>query len=398
MTRFDPLTETGNCRVRRLSRCFVRCLTLLVATAATACDSPDRSPYLFRDAGRLEEHQAADSGKVGLELVRTWGAAVGSASFSAIGPVAISEGGVLAAYDTRACEIALFDLTSSQFLGRIGRCGEGPGDFSRVSGIGFGGAGTIVVYDGPARRLHFLSATGEELRRIPVGFANEHGGVQALFFLPGDTLIASRSFMGAATLTGAVGPDRKVLARATLDPPSITATSIDFPAVMDKHRGNLQAGYATCVRPGNGQRRVALMNRWAFESVILDAGHLTPVARHVTQLEWGAPRESPEEPGVMMPYGGIPSATCSDEWVMFSQIKLAGEGRDLRPDGGYVEIRDYDGNLIASTSLSPTDSMWFGLPVAARGDRVFFRVNREAPFPQIQEYRLSLGRSLSMNP
>ena len=163
---------------------------------------------------------------------------------------------------------------------------------------------------------------------------------------------------------------------------------------MDEHRGNLQAGYATCVRPGNGPRRIALMNRWAFESLILNAEDLTPVVRHVTQLEWGAPRESPGEPGVLMPYGGIPSATCSDEWVMFSQIKLAGEGRDLRPDGGYVEVRDYDGNLIGSASLSPTDTMWFGLPVAARGDRVFFRVNREAPFPQIQEYSLSLRPNL----
>ena len=356
---------------------------------AIACDGEAGSQFHFRDAGRPAiTEAAADRTALTLEFVRTWGTSVGPESFGSIGAVGVSDAGMLAAYDPRSCAITMFDLQAGNMQRRFGRCGEGPGDLPRVTHLAFAGD-TLLLLDEGAKRLHYLLPTGEGVRRASVSHLSEYGGIQALLPVRGDTVIASRSFSSGTTLGDVPMQDRHLLVKGTVESRRILASGIRSPAVMDNHGGNFHVGYAACLQPSGPTRRLVLMNRWAFEMVVVDASRLDPLAHSVTPLSWGAPKADRLAQGALMPTVAAAGSACGPDWVLISQVRLEGEGRDTEATGGHIEIRGYDGRLRASVSFDRSDSLLFGTPVAGFRDRVFYRANRLAAFPQIVEFRLA---------
>ena len=65
----------------------------------------------------------------------------------------------------------VFD-SSGRITHRIGRRGEGPGEFSRVTGIAFGEADSVFVFDRPLQRVTVYTSDLEFARTFQLGFCS----------------------------------------------------------------------------------------------------------------------------------------------------------------------------------------------------------------------------------
>ena len=81
--------------------------------------------------------------------------------------------GTIAVVDQAAPEIRLF-TPDGRFLRRLGRNGEGPGEFRRIGAL-FTVADTLVAFDPTVRRLTWYSVAGNLLRTAPFQYSPEAG-------------------------------------------------------------------------------------------------------------------------------------------------------------------------------------------------------------------------------
>lgn len=73
--------------------------------------------------------------------------------------VFVDDDGRVYAGDARAAEVRVFSA-EGELVGRIGRPGEGPGEFRHVGGVGRAPDGGIAVLDGQAGRISVFDSTG----------------------------------------------------------------------------------------------------------------------------------------------------------------------------------------------------------------------------------------------
>lgn len=88
------------------------------------------------------------------------------AGFSRIGAVHLTSTGEVIVLDAAALEFRVFDADDGRFLRTIGRPGEGPGEFSDISGTGMLGD-TLWVTDTRSRRITWFGPDGELLSTTP---------------------------------------------------------------------------------------------------------------------------------------------------------------------------------------------------------------------------------------
>jgi len=104
------------------------------------------------------------------------------------GAVRLSDGTVVVA-DGKAFDLRVFDA-SGKFRTRIGRKGEGPGDFQWITAL-LTASDTIVVADARASRLTYFDRTGRVLRTVPVQqlpiipSPDGHGGSRSVIVVRG---------------------------------------------------------------------------------------------------------------------------------------------------------------------------------------------------------------------
>ena len=136
--------------------------------------------------------------------------------FSSIGQAFFLEDGRLVVSDQGVNEIRVFDPDGT-FLNTIGRSGEGPGEFSDVTGLWLTPKGLIGLWDAGNLRISAFRADGELVSagRVRVEEEGEYSAPpEVLFgsFGNGDIALASLEFGGPPDTPGAI-PDRWVLAR-----------------------------------------------------------------------------------------------------------------------------------------------------------------------------------------
>ena len=105
----------------------------------------------------------------------------------------MSNGGILVA-DLQMRDVRLFDSTG-KFVARIGRRGQGPGEFQFPFWVGVGRADTIHVYDyaeGPGSLLQFTS-TGKFVRKAFVTAMEDAAGAQPVKLLSNGSLLLNGS-------------------------------------------------------------------------------------------------------------------------------------------------------------------------------------------------------------
>lgn len=132
-----------------------------------------------------------------------------------IGGVLTSQGTVLIA-DALAKHIILLDQRG-RFLRRIGRSGEGPGEFRSIEWIGICARDSIVVWDRAGAKLTFLGADGSAARQVRApfnpGIANRtvtitcsRTGSYALLSLPREPRVVEGQIVRGLSLITVVGP------------------------------------------------------------------------------------------------------------------------------------------------------------------------------------------------
>ena len=99
--------------------------------------------------------------EVDLERAVRIGAAEGEEAytFGRVSGVYVAPDGRIFVGDAQAREVRIFS-TEGEFVGRLGRTGEGPGEFRHVDGIGAAPGGGIAVLDGVLSRVSVFDGDG----------------------------------------------------------------------------------------------------------------------------------------------------------------------------------------------------------------------------------------------
>jgi len=158
-------------------RPFARCLGF--AFALTGCDGGggEATAYLVRDSAGIqvaENHRPAwEEGaewSVGSEPILRLGVVDGDPAFQfddVVGLARMEDGTVVVA-DGGSQEIRFFD-SSGHILAITGGVGEGPGEFSGLSGLGKGLTGSVWAYDFSLRRITWMTGSGELETLVSLG-------------------------------------------------------------------------------------------------------------------------------------------------------------------------------------------------------------------------------------
>jgi hypothetical protein len=95
-------------------------------------------------------------------------------SFGRIEAMAVDDAGSMVVYDAHSGALLRFDHRGN-FVGQLGRAGEGPGDFRRIAGLGILADGTVVAWDIGLQRVSLYDSSGAYVRswRFCCGIGDE---------------------------------------------------------------------------------------------------------------------------------------------------------------------------------------------------------------------------------
>lgn len=306
----------------RPSSSFTGALTTITVALLTACgdDRSAASDYAL-DASITWTSKEVESDQPFAEpfLIAEIGDLEGPLAFGHFGPASVSpDGSRLALVDEMTCEIALFEYVEGQFVldRRVGRCGEGPGEYRRIASISYDGD-QLLVFDGESSRLTTISRSGEvtATRNIPrpqeTGFihlprraAQTASGTLVQWELviqptPPDTLWQSTSPVVALL-------DEQDAFAPVLTLKDITTRTID-------RRGNTARGVEWCIH-SNGQM-VAFGSRSRPHLLTMDVTDGLAVMSNQA-LEDIPISQRVQREGTWVP-GAVTTMGCLDDWIIY---------------------------------------------------------------------------------
>jgi hypothetical protein len=85
--------------------------------------------------------------------------------FGSISQLAVGRDGTIYVADGIGPRLRRYD-PEGRFLGQIGRVGEGPGEYRRITGLALTPAGELAIFDTSLRRITLFSPSGELLRTL----------------------------------------------------------------------------------------------------------------------------------------------------------------------------------------------------------------------------------------
>lgn len=97
----------------------------------------------------------------------THGERSGPLGFGLIPSIALHSDGTLAVADSHRCSVILIARPGTRFLGRLGGCGSGPGEFQQIRSIAYL-SDLLLIYDRRAAAISALSPDGTEAWRQAV--------------------------------------------------------------------------------------------------------------------------------------------------------------------------------------------------------------------------------------
>lgn len=274
-------------------------------------------------------------------------------------------GGDMVVAELSGCELKLIGWQSGRVSRRLGRCGEGPGEFGFILGMALH-SDTIFVLEqtglwkaldgsGAEHYRYRLQDSFPDLRRAASFVSKNEHGLAVVVATVVDSIDRTVESWGrhVAVLSngkGVMAPVRASAVAGTIVEDwgpyfyNSACTSPDF------HLG--VAGYMVVAQP------------MAFESVVLDHG-LSPVASSFFTPPWLRSRHDsisamldtvPQLPGIRgeeFTVGDRVYVVCGPSFYVVSTRAFV--GRDVRVEDAYgiLEARRYDGELIARRA-------WYG--------------------------------------
>jgi hypothetical protein len=390
---------------------FVSRYALVVAVSSTStvlisCDGARSTERYFADLPAPTQLKVAAS--FSAELEREYGVmddTGGALSFGRIGAAALrADGRQLVVTDLTNCALVLIDLEPYAFR-RVGRCGGGPGEYSRTfAGVSFQGDSVVLATDEGSRALSLIAPDGQAVRTwrpASLGAPGDlFGGVHPIG--NGRAVLELNPGPGAKRGEGRylsiLGADSVTLGARALAPPPLADSAL--------HRQTpYVTGPTTCVPPDGRPEVIVAANAWSDQVVVLHTPALTAAANREVSVDWRPLREREGEPGVMDTPAGRVFLACGDSLFIYSRILRAPQPRMTmeeamagvrRAPSPIVKARwdvfDYSGNLVATLEdslprLGP-DSMLVATPVGIFGDRLYTMSNDRREHPVIQQYRV----------
>ncbi len=144
-------------------------MTLVIGCGAMAPDggTPGVNDFLFRvDADIIGSQDAPDVGQ--LSFLGYVTSAEGPEAIDRVSAVGTGDRGIsLVIADVPSCEIRFVTLDGGSAREPIGRCGEGPGEFSMISGLEMRGD-TVYAMDPNRQLIQVLTQDGTEVRRFRI--------------------------------------------------------------------------------------------------------------------------------------------------------------------------------------------------------------------------------------
>lgn len=282
--------------------------------------------------------------------------------------------GEIAVADLPSCQVIVIDVQVPQLVRRVGHCGDGPGEFAFIAGAG-AWRDTVYGFDASRRQVLTLTPEGTEVRRdqllehLPEGF----GGFEWNAMVGPGQYLVTRSI---GPVSGAGLPDWRmpvVLIDVRGDSTVIRPLPVRIAAMVERNStatNSRPSLLRACVQPliPNGvPQHVVITHGLGVETVLLD-GALRPKLHTRTGLDWMVPQI--DSGGRILLGAKRWYAACGNELYAVGYRAFDGtdeRGADTR---GYLEVRRYDGSIVAARSwgVGESSDVAIGAPKALLGD------------------------------
>jgi hypothetical protein len=283
--------------------------------------------------------------------------------------------GEIAIADLPDCQVLVVDVRGPRLVRRVGSCGEGPGEFGFVAGVATS-HDTLFAFDPGRRQVTAIGPDGTELgRKVLTDLLPEAFGTFEWNAKVSDTEYLVTRSVGAESGTDPADW-RTPVTLIDLQPDTVRVRPlpVQIAALAEQHAretdNSRPALLRACVQPGRSDsaaRHFIVNHGLGVESVVLDTG-LRPLVHTRTPLDWMTP---------VVDSGGR-LVLGAKRWYVacgatfYALGYRAFEGRDERGTDthGYVEVRRYDGRLLAAQRWEASDSARpaIGAPRAFVGD------------------------------
>lgn len=354
---------------------------MLASMALASCSqSPDLTRFdgVWTQPPALQGERNAASG---IRHVQIFGSSNGPMSFGRIGRGAISRDGILVVSDIATCELVFIHPTSRALLGRLGRCGSGPGEFRAITSLQFY-ADTLIVFDGGLRQLVFVDSPGREIYRVAVDTTVGLASPSEAYVVDDSTL-----FVVSSVLLG-TGDDAKQPFISLVDRRDghVVRQALYPPLIGRRNRAPFLNNVAACIAHSADSHRAVVVNQWKFQAVTLGLPHLRNGISLETDLSWVRPIASPISQEGWLPSTGVFSATCAKEHFAVWHAGRMGRHPSMRFPFSHLAIWDYEGNLLFELDQRMLDEIELERVLAVTATRLFLRGTTTEGVPVVAEY------------
>ena len=347
---------------------------LLICLPVLGCGQDNHAWLMPRLSEVRAEAAEEDSSWVAVPL-RRYGSLSGELSFGAPIDATVLTDGSLVVADLYACTLTVIERPEGRLRHKLGRCGDGPGEFSMIRTVdAFGDS--LFVYDQGHGAVIVLDETGHEARRVRLGVVGGRRVTLSHLAVPNDsTLMIATESAGHASVA-LVDSRTGAFRRSLADAPPIAMLSDDWIRHM-----------AACVKPGSRSPTIVATSEWALEGVGLDADTGEERFHFLTSLDLPPTLASN---GVWVPGPARVDVACGRSLALFRVVTVdpddfAGNMADIRASSVILEARAYDGTLLMRRSIVDTASVLRAPMGAFRGDTVFFLSEEVRPYPVVSE-------------
>lgn len=349
---------------------FLLCLPL-----AACADAPSSNPDLFAGLGPVRMESPTPDASLEPVFIREYGSLSGDDSFGMPWAAVVRDDGSLVVADILdPCILTVIDRPSGVVREKLGRCGEGPGEFKMIMALATD-ADSLYVYDQELGIVIVLDPDGIETRRFTVeGVGGPLNTVDDLALLDDSTMLVARSQVGRASVE-------------SVDRGTGRLRRVWFETPEDAELAEVIRHLSACARPGTGPGAIVAMNEWVFEGVGVSPD--TGEERLHFHTSFADLRDD----------GDGPSSTrvrCGASMAVFRGTTpgpMEDLGNVVTSRAGVVvlEAREYDGTLRMRAIVEDEGSLLRGGLGAMRGDTLFLLNRAAREYPVVAEFVLEPG-------
>ncbi len=348
----------------------------LLCLALVACADAPPNPDLFAGLGPVRMESPTPDASLEPVFIREYGSLSGEDSFGMPWAAVVRDDGRLVVSDIfDPCVLTVIDRPSGVVREKMGRCGEGPGEFKMITALATD-ADSVFVYDQELGVVIVLDPDGIEARRFSAeGVGGPLNTVDDMALLDDSTMLIARSQVGRASVE-------------SMDRGTGRLRRVWFETPEDTELAETIRHLSACTRPAPGPATVVAMNEWVFEGVGVSAD--TGEERLHFHTSFADLRDDG---------GDGPNSTgvrCGASMAVFrgttpGPVEDLGIAVTLRAGVVVLEARDYDGTLRMRMIVEDQGSLLRGGVGAMKGDTLFILNRTARAYPVVAEFVFQPG-------